>query len=113
VYDYDTLQPGLSISGPALLINAISTIVVEPGCTAHVTAAGDVRIDIASAVKGAGVDAEAVTCDPIQLAIFSHRCCLLESSWTLKPRQFCDVHTFQAPHALLMSGHALARSIYA
>lgn len=73
VYEYDTLEPGHSVSGPALLISSIATIVVEPGCTAHITAAGDVRINIAATVKEHSGDEQAASCDPIQLAIFSHR----------------------------------------
>jgi 5-oxoprolinase (ATP-hydrolysing) len=81
------------VPGPAVLIDAISTIVVEPGWTAVLTADGNVRIDRASgadggadgadgaaadgaAANGADGGAEdevAIECDPIQLAIFSHR----------------------------------------
>lgn len=71
MYELDSLQPGHSVDGPALLINRISTVVVQPGCTAHVTAAGDVRIDVPAPAAGAADDAERV--DPIRLAIFSHR----------------------------------------
>jgi 5-oxoprolinase (ATP-hydrolysing) len=68
-----------------MLIDNISTIVVEPGCTAHITANQDVRIELGqqqaaasaesqepagSAPAAAAADTE---CDPIQLAIFSHR----------------------------------------
>ena len=60
------------MAGPAILIDDISTVVVEPRCTAHVTAGRDLRIEV-------GVDACAplrpqTECDPIQLAVFSHRC---------------------------------------
>jgi Hydantoinase/oxoprolinase C-terminal domain len=96
VYDYDRLQPGHIIPGPSLLINAISTIVVEPGCTAHVTAAGDVRIDIAAAVKDLGAEADVTTCDPIQLAIFSHRCVsFCERLGCLSLFIQCDLHAFK------------------
>jgi 5-oxoprolinase (ATP-hydrolysing) len=47
VYQLDRLSPGHELPGPALLIDSISTIVVEPACTAHITARGDVRIGIA------------------------------------------------------------------
>jgi 5-oxoprolinase (ATP-hydrolysing) len=67
-----SLCPGHQIAGPALLIDTISTIVVEPGCTAEITAAGDVRIDVGG-TSGAGVPSSLTECDPIQLAIFSHR----------------------------------------
>ncbi|PSC69547.1 5-oxoprolinase isoform B [Micractinium conductrix] len=80
------LKPGHAVTGPAMLIDNISTIVLEPGCTAHVTAARDVRIELGSAPAAAGGAAAVAAaadgaaagpadteCDPIQLAIFSHR----------------------------------------
>ena len=73
VYHLDDLQPGHSIKGPALLINTISTLVVEPCCTAHITAAGDVRVDIEAAPQDLEAPDMSSSCDPIQLAIFSHR----------------------------------------
>ena len=42
---------------------------MEPGCTAHITEAGNIRIDVGGG--GGGGASEAL--DPIQLAIFSHR----------------------------------------
>eukprot|EP00884_Botryococcus_braunii_P001197 jgi/Botrbrau1/11078/Bobra.0302s0020.1 len=67
------LMAGHKVEGPALLIDAISTVVVEPGCTAHVTAAGDLRIHVGSPGDRDGVPSSLTECDPIQLAIFSHR----------------------------------------
>ena len=90
-------------AGPAMLLDAISTVVVEPGYTAHVTAGRDVRIElpqqqprltqqdaaslgtaadsltsIVTSAAGASAastaaSAAAERCDPIQLAVFSHR----------------------------------------
>ena len=59
--------------GPAILLDDISTVVVEPGWTAHITQRHDVRL---TWEQGQGLVKEVVntTCDPIQLAIFSHRC---------------------------------------
>lgn len=37
---------GHHLPGPAIIINDLSTIIIEPGCTAHITHAGDVRIDV-------------------------------------------------------------------
>lgn len=71
MYRLETLKPGHVIVGPALLINRISTIVVEPDCTAHITAAGDVRIDVHTVA--ATVTEDPTRVDPIYLAIFSHR----------------------------------------
>lgn len=76
VYSLDDLQPGHKVPGPAILINSISTVVVEPHCTAFVTARGDVRIALHAppAVGGEEGDGHAgTTADPIKLAIFSHR----------------------------------------
>lgn len=68
-----------------MLIDNISTIVVEPGATAHVTAARDVRIELGEAAAGGGGAGLGTECDPIQLAIFSHRngqpCCTLLQCW--------------------------------
>ncbi|GAB4819425.1 hypothetical protein N2152v2_006471 [Parachlorella kessleri] len=41
------LAPGHCVPGPAILIDEISTIVVEPGCTAHITSERDMRIELA------------------------------------------------------------------
>ena len=64
-------------AGPAILIDEISTIVVEPDCTAHVTSERDVRIELAQQAQQGQEEAQQaqqeVPCDPIQLAIFSHR----------------------------------------
>ena len=55
-----------------MLIDDISTVVVEPNCTAHITAGGDIRIDVSD--ETAGLQRSLEKADPIQLAIFSHRC---------------------------------------
>jgi hypothetical protein len=41
------LRPGHVIEGPAVLIDDISTVVVEPHCSAHITAGQDIRIQVA------------------------------------------------------------------
>lgn len=72
VYLLRDLQPGHAVPGPAIVLDDISTVVVEPACTAHVTPAGDLRVDVGTAA--AGPQRTPTECDPIQLAIFSHRC---------------------------------------
>lgn len=71
-YVLSTLSPGHEIPGPAILIDDISTIVVEPGAAASMTPSGDVRIELGEDSLGAGTSTS-TECDPIQLAIFSHR----------------------------------------
>ena len=70
-YLLKNLKPGHHIPGPAILIDDISTIVVEPKCTAYLTANLDIKVD----VQRPKIDkAQLLTeCDPVQLAIFSHR----------------------------------------
>ncbi|KAG8134113.1 hypothetical protein E2320_011854 [Naja naja] len=69
VYLLENLFHGHSIPGPSILVDKNSTILVEPGCTASVTALGDVSITVGSgAVRPIGLEL-----DPIQLSIFSHR----------------------------------------
>lgn len=78
------LHSGHQVAGPAIMIDDISTIVVEAHCTAHITSKGDVRIAIRSSPSRSTHAATTSTndydnkeeneeCDPIQLSIFSHR----------------------------------------
>ncbi|CAL4112119.1 unnamed protein product, partial [Meganyctiphanes norvegica] len=69
VYKMSELCIGHKLCGPAIIMDKLSTILVEPGCNAEITAEGDVRIDI-------GVDSSLTITeelDSIQLSIFSHR----------------------------------------
>lgn len=56
---------------------APSTILVEPGCQAEVTEAGDIRISVgAEAPSTVGAQL-----DPIHLSIFSHRFMSIAGEW--------------------------------
>ena len=46
VWDMDLLKPGHSVKGPAIIVQSISTIVVEVGCVGNVTSDGDLEVDI-------------------------------------------------------------------
>lgn len=72
VYLCQSLQGGQQINGPALLIDRLSTILVEPNCVAHVTKTGDLIIDIGQTTNVA-LALEEGRLDAIQLSIFSHR----------------------------------------
>ncbi|GMH95010.1 hypothetical protein TrST_g1542 [Triparma strigata] len=76
VWDMDKLRPGHSIQGPAIIVQSISTVVVEIGCLAKVTSDGDVEIivsrDKVEKGKEEKEDAEAKE-DPVMLSIFGHR----------------------------------------
>ena len=54
------------------MLDEISTVVVEPQCTAFITAGQDIRVEVGRAAEDGGA-LSTTECDPIQLAIFSHR----------------------------------------
>ncbi|XP_017054245.1 5-oxoprolinase [Drosophila ficusphila] len=69
IYLTKNLLAGHKILGPALLIDQLSTIVVEPECNVHVTEFGDLVMDVKTGGKH-GINADL---DPVHLSIFSHR----------------------------------------
>ncbi|KAG1678987.1 hypothetical protein FOA52_013050 [Chlamydomonas sp. UWO 241] len=78
VYSLTSLLPRHKLLGPALLIDDISTILVEPGWAAHMTAGEklmSVRMDrVTDDAPQSQLAMRATTAlDPVQLAIFSHR----------------------------------------
>ena len=81
VFDMETMRPGNEVVGPAIIVQSISTIVVEMGCRAFMTSDGDLEISVDSDQKDVqptiNVDEEPdimdIEEDPVQLSIFSHR----------------------------------------
>ncbi|KAL7079948.1 hypothetical protein ACQ4LE_000183 [Meloidogyne hapla] len=69
VYDLKELHFGHVIYGPAIIVDANCTILVEPNCRAEITSHGNVLIQLSSVSK----DTIGTELDPIQLSIFSHR----------------------------------------
>jgi 5-oxoprolinase (ATP-hydrolysing) len=63
------IPPKRSIDGPAIIIQNVATVVVEPGCCAYITADSDIEID----VHDAAARVVGTHLDPIYLSIFSHR----------------------------------------
>lgn len=70
VYSVETLRPGHTVTGPALFIDKISTIVIEPECAASITSDRNILINVASEHNKKDIGTKA---EPIQLAIFMHR----------------------------------------
>ncbi|CAG7823293.1 unnamed protein product [Allacma fusca] len=69
VYIFENLHATNVIKGPAIIMDKLSTILVEPDCVAEITQQGDIRITVGSSAKvniGTALDT-------IQLSIFSHR----------------------------------------
>ncbi|XP_053618619.1 5-oxoprolinase isoform X2 [Plodia interpunctella] len=69
VYMLDKLLPEQEVHGPAVIMDSLSTVLVEPDCRADITKYGDIRITVGSG-RPKTVTAEL---DSIQLSIFSHR----------------------------------------
>ena len=68
VHARDTLAAGAMLAGPALVIDPVSTVVVEPGWRARVLADGTLLLERAAAARDGAADD---TVDPVRLEIFS------------------------------------------
>ena len=86
-YSFEDMKPGHEIKGPAILFQSISTIVLEIGCTAVVTADGDLDISVAPKKAeeenktngGLSQEKEEIKEDPVQLSIYAVR--IMSSSY--------------------------------
>ena len=72
VFDREALAPGQSIDGPAIVLERIGTIVVDPGFRLHVDAAGVIRLDDLTPSPRALSRHEPAP-DPIQLEVMANR----------------------------------------
>lgn len=69
IYLLKNLKHGHIINGPAIIMDNLSTILIEPECSAAVTRSGNIKIQVGnSKLKEVGTELDA-----IQLSIFSHR----------------------------------------
>ncbi len=71
LFDRGGLRPGDSVQGPAIISEAYSTIVVEPGWEAKMIHTGDLLL--ADQQAAARTDAISTAVDPIQLELFNNR----------------------------------------
>lgn len=69
VYYLKDLHSGHTMHGPAIIVQDVATVVVEPNCTAVITAAGDIEISINEGEK----TIVGTSADPVYLSVFSHR----------------------------------------
>ncbi|XP_055854712.1 5-oxoprolinase [Episyrphus balteatus] len=69
IYLTSQLLAGHKVKGPAIFIDKLSTVLLEPNCEAEVTKCGDLVIHIGSGSKKEVDD----KLDAVQLSIFSHR----------------------------------------
>ncbi|XP_047941065.1 5-oxoprolinase 1 [Salvia hispanica] len=71
LFKLEDLACGCVISGPAIIMNGNSTVIVEPSCKAVITKYGNIKIEIESIHKVVEVSKEVA--DVVQLSIFNHR----------------------------------------
>ena len=70
VYNLDQLPLGHRLQGPCIVMDKLSTILVERQCQCTVSPQGNLRIDIGGHEK---LDKIGTELDTIQLSVFSHR----------------------------------------
>ena len=70
VVDRDTLRPGATVAGPAIIREQTATTVVEPGWQAELTAKGHLIIDRVVEMKR--TFAVGTECDPVMLEVFNN-----------------------------------------
>jgi 5-oxoprolinase (ATP-hydrolysing) len=73
VFFREALRPGDRITGPALIVESTSTIVVEPDWSAEITGRGDVVLSVSARPPLTKGDRGGTECDPIRLEIFNNQ----------------------------------------
>ncbi len=67
----ETLKPGHHIKGPCIILQGVSTVVVEPNCEAIISEGGNIEIWVDS--NSGKSEGPGDQLDPIYLSLFSHR----------------------------------------
>lgn len=77
MYDLAKMKAGMTVKGPAIVLNNTSTILIEPEWLAKVDSMGNLEMDFLGNVTEKDSHAyskmEDVPLDAIELSIFSHR----------------------------------------
>jgi len=73
VYKSEDLKPGHQVEGPGIIVQPISTVVIEVGCRVLVTSEGDLDITIDESDQHASENETEIKEDAVQLSIFAHR----------------------------------------
>ena len=70
IYTLSQFKGESAIAGPAIIMQDVATVIIEPNCRATITRFGDIKIQVGTENNFNAVGSQL---DPIQLAIFSHR----------------------------------------
>jgi 5-oxoprolinase (ATP-hydrolysing) len=73
VFERADLRPGARIAGPAIILEAIATVIVEPGWTAGVTARDDLLLEGATTRQPGRSPYSPERADPVELELFHQR----------------------------------------
>ena len=91
VYTMEQLTHGHVLLGPAIVMDKLSTILVEPGCTCIVSKQGNLKIEIGlQTVEKIGKEL-----DSVQLSVFSHRFMSIAGKSSKAPLSWTSKATFQ------------------
>ncbi|KAF6140254.1 hypothetical protein GIB67_000302 [Kingdonia uniflora] len=71
LFKLENLGYGLTLPGPAIIMNGNSTVIVEPDCKAAITKYGNIRIEINCAPHTVKISERVA--DVVHLSIFNHR----------------------------------------
>ncbi|XP_058760719.1 5-oxoprolinase 1-like [Vicia villosa] len=71
LYKLEKMGYGHTMSGPAIVMNGNSTVIVEPNCRAIITKYGNIKIEIDSPLSSIKISDKVA--DVVQLSIFNHR----------------------------------------
>ncbi len=69
VYERARLEPGMRVTGPALIVEVVSTVMVDPGWTAEVNSHGHLVLTASERIARERVATE---CDPVLLEVFNN-----------------------------------------
>jgi len=73
LYERSQLPPGARFAGPAIVLDGIATVVVEPGWTAAVAASGDLVLEDLHTPSRDATASAATAADPVELELFHQR----------------------------------------
>ncbi len=73
VFERAVLTPGTRLDGPAIVLEPVATVIIEPGWTAEVTAHDDLLLSSPPPHQRKSTESADFSVDPVELELFHHR----------------------------------------